>query len=182
MCVWCIVFFSSRRRHTGCALVTGVQTCARPICGAGVGAIVICRLLPRASVAMTEINAAALRFARINAAAANVSATAHHGNCIEGIEGTIDIALANPPYLIDAQQRLYRDGGAFHGGQISCAMAEAILPRLNRAGRVTLYSGSAIICGTDALKDRLNALAEKHHCTLRYRELDPDVFEIGRAP
>src|SRR3546814_3226203 len=26
------VFFSSRRRHTRCALVTGVQTCARPIC------------------------------------------------------------------------------------------------------------------------------------------------------
>src|SRR3546814_15501219 len=25
-------FFSSRRRHTRCALVTGVQTCARPIC------------------------------------------------------------------------------------------------------------------------------------------------------
>src|SRR3546814_17722766 len=27
-------FFSSRRRHTRCALVTGVQTCALPICGA----------------------------------------------------------------------------------------------------------------------------------------------------
>src|SRR3546814_9386984 len=27
-----IVFFSSRRRHTRCALVTGVQTCAVPIC------------------------------------------------------------------------------------------------------------------------------------------------------
>src|SRR3546814_5653058 len=26
-------FFSSRRRHTSCALVTGVQTCALPICG-----------------------------------------------------------------------------------------------------------------------------------------------------
>src|SRR3546814_10470127 len=26
-----IFFFSSRRRHTRCALVTGVQTCARPI-------------------------------------------------------------------------------------------------------------------------------------------------------
>src|SRR3546814_6929910 len=25
--------FSSRRRHTRCALVTGVQTCALPICG-----------------------------------------------------------------------------------------------------------------------------------------------------
>src|SRR3546814_1661280 len=40
MCEWslyeCItvvgfVFFSSRRRHTRCALVTGVQTCALPV-------------------------------------------------------------------------------------------------------------------------------------------------------
>src|SRR3546814_1045938 len=29
------VFFSSRRRHTRCALVTGVQTCALPICIGG---------------------------------------------------------------------------------------------------------------------------------------------------
>src|SRR3546814_7024409 len=28
----CFFFFSSRRRHTRCALVTGVQTCALPIC------------------------------------------------------------------------------------------------------------------------------------------------------
>src|SRR3546814_4959105 len=30
-CVYCLFFFSSRRRHTRCALVTGVQTCALPI-------------------------------------------------------------------------------------------------------------------------------------------------------
>src|SRR3546814_1066121 len=29
--VGCCFFFSSRRRHTRCALVTGVQTCALPI-------------------------------------------------------------------------------------------------------------------------------------------------------
>src|SRR3546814_14092182 len=29
-----LFFFSSRRRHTRCALVTGVQTCALPICHA----------------------------------------------------------------------------------------------------------------------------------------------------
>src|SRR3546814_11163218 len=28
----CVYFLSSRRRHTRCALVTGVQTCALPIC------------------------------------------------------------------------------------------------------------------------------------------------------
>src|SRR3546814_6626386 len=32
-------FFSSRRRHTRCALVTGVQTCALPIFGAHRGAM-----------------------------------------------------------------------------------------------------------------------------------------------
>src|SRR3546814_5500611 len=30
-------FFSSIRRHTRCALVTGVQTCALPICGGCAG-------------------------------------------------------------------------------------------------------------------------------------------------
>src|SRR3546814_7436043 len=30
-----VFFFSSRRRHTRCALVTGVQTCALPICSGG---------------------------------------------------------------------------------------------------------------------------------------------------
>src|SRR3546814_3095409 len=31
-CSFCLLFFfSSRRRHTGCALMTGVQTCALPI-------------------------------------------------------------------------------------------------------------------------------------------------------
>src|SRR3546814_19104198 len=33
MIILCFIcFFSSRRRHTRCALVTGVQTCALPIC------------------------------------------------------------------------------------------------------------------------------------------------------
>src|SRR3546814_3379868 len=30
--IYMFFFFSSRRRHTRCALVTGVQTCALPIC------------------------------------------------------------------------------------------------------------------------------------------------------
>src|SRR3546814_2537534 len=33
MFMYCFFFFSSRRRHTRCALVTGVQTCALPIYG-----------------------------------------------------------------------------------------------------------------------------------------------------
>src|SRR3546814_10447321 len=41
--IFCLVFFfSSRRRHTRCALVTGVQTCALPISPHGV----VSRLFP----------------------------------------------------------------------------------------------------------------------------------------
>src|SRR3546814_6149372 len=35
--------FSSRRRHTSCALVTGVQTCALPICQ---GATILASVVP----------------------------------------------------------------------------------------------------------------------------------------
>src|SRR3546814_9021811 len=36
MCIYELVFFfSSRRRHTRCALVTGVQTCALPVSDQG---------------------------------------------------------------------------------------------------------------------------------------------------
>src|SRR3546814_7715567 len=34
--MWMFFFFSSRRRHTSCALVTGVQTCALPIYPVGI--------------------------------------------------------------------------------------------------------------------------------------------------
>src|SRR3546814_3927717 len=39
MIVFCLLvfFFSSRRRHTRCALVTGVQTCALPIWAISIG-------------------------------------------------------------------------------------------------------------------------------------------------
>src|SRR3546814_11312403 len=41
----CLFFFSSRRRHTICALVTGVQTCALPIFPAGCPGVLT--LIPR---------------------------------------------------------------------------------------------------------------------------------------
>src|SRR3546814_9429590 len=37
-----LFFFSSRRRHTSCALVTGVQTCALPIYPSAVPAAIRC--------------------------------------------------------------------------------------------------------------------------------------------
>src|SRR3546814_10166179 len=39
--------FSSRRRHTRCALVTGVQTCALPICNPCIPITDCCAVVPR---------------------------------------------------------------------------------------------------------------------------------------
>src|SRR3546814_7159339 len=50
LCVLFVFFFSSRSRHTSCALVTGVQTCALPISRdhrGGPDRCCVCRASPR---------------------------------------------------------------------------------------------------------------------------------------
>src|SRR3546814_14594669 len=68
---FCLFFFSSRRRHTSCALVTGVQTCALPIClggdlgrsaitGEPVGALILWRFQLTAVVVLISVTVATL--------------------------------------------------------------------------------------------------------------------------
>src|SRR3546814_15059273 len=51
-----IFFFSSRRRHTRCALVTGVQTCALPICIAGTKGIVAYEWSPDGEIILVPLD------------------------------------------------------------------------------------------------------------------------------
>ena len=144
--------------------------------GSGVGAVVAATARPGARVTMTDINPAALRLARINAAAAGIDARAVESGDLAFLDGAIDIATANPPYIIDAGARAYRDGGGMHGGQISLDMARMATERLAPGGRLILYTGSAILAGADPLHAALAAMAEARGCTMRYREIDPDIF------
>src|SRR3546814_1737009 len=50
-------FFSSRRRHTRCALVTGVQTCALPICELWVVFLAYCMAGKCSTLIFGEIDA-----------------------------------------------------------------------------------------------------------------------------
>ncbi|MET0373368.1 MAG: class I SAM-dependent methyltransferase [Rhizorhabdus sp.] len=144
--------------------------------GSGVGGIVAATACPWLDVALTDLNPKALRFARINARAAGVEADLFETRGLATVPDPIDLISANPPYIIDSSARLYRDGGGMHGGQVSLDMAREGLARLAPGGRLILYTGSAIVDGADPLRTALEGCAADAGCTVRYRELDPDVF------
>lgn len=144
--------------------------------GTGVGAIVAAQQSPELHITMTDINPHALRVARINARHAGVEASYVLGADLDPVDGPIGIALANPPYIIDAEGRNYRDGGDMHGARVAYDMAIAASDRLSQGGRFILYTGSAIIRGEDALRHALSRLADQRGLSMRYREIDPDVF------
>jgi methylase of polypeptide subunit release factors len=124
----------------------------------------------------TDVNGGALRFAALNAAAAGVTIEALEADTPSAVGSPLDLAIANPPYIIDAGSRTYRDGGALHGGQVSVDMVADALPQLSADGRMILYTGSAIVAGRDSLHEPLLELAAKHRRSLRYSMIDPDVF------
>jgi methylase of polypeptide subunit release factors len=144
--------------------------------GAGVGAIVAARMCPDARVTMTDVNPAALRLAAVNARAAGLAAQAVESDDLAPVQGPIDVALANPPYIMDDGERAYRDGGGLYGGQVSLDMTRMAVERLAPGGRVILYTGSTVVRGRDVLREALEGLAAERGLGFRYRELDPDVF------
>ena len=158
------------------ALVGGSPVIVDVGTGAGVGAIVAGTIVPVATIVMTDINSSAIALAQVNAWTAGVPVAAYCGDLFASYEGSVDIALANPPYIIDPAGRLYRDGGSLHGAELSIRMAREVLPRLNPRGRFILYSGSAIVDGLNALEERLAVVASENDCSFEYREIDPDVF------
>ncbi|ATE65125.1 methyltransferase [Rhizorhabdus dicambivorans] len=144
--------------------------------GAGVGAITAAHLSDDARVTMTDINPVALRLAAINARAAGVSATFVQAADLARVAVPIDVALANPPYIVDSAGRDYRDGGGMYGGQVALDMTREALGRLARGGRMILYTGSAIVRGEDRLRAALSEVAVRAGCHMDYREIDPDIF------
>lgn len=144
--------------------------------GAGVGAIMSAALLPGTRLTLTDVNPLALRYARVNARHAGVAIETVEASGLDAVAGAIDLVIANPPYIIDPKSRIYRDGGDMHGAGLSLEWALAAARRVEPGGRVLLYTGSAIVGGRDALREALERELTPLGATLRYREIDPDVF------
>jgi methylase of polypeptide subunit release factors len=150
--------------------------------GAGVGGIVAARQIHPSRVTLLDTNPLALRLAAINAAHAGLEVELIEGSSLSEVLGNVDVVIANPPFMIDSDQRTYRSGGDLHGARVSLDWSLAAAERLTPGGRMILYTGAAIVDGADALRTALEAELPRLGCSVRYQELDPDIFgeELSR--
>ncbi|MNG05745.1 Release factor glutamine methyltransferase [compost metagenome] len=146
-------------------------------CGAGVGALVVARAHPYAEVLAVDINPRALRLSAVNAELAGVdNISVYQSDILGSVEGEFDLIIANPPYMNDSQQRAYRHGGGALGEALSVRIVRESLPRLEKAGSLVLYTGVAMVAGTDPFLESVQPLLSDDKYDWTYRELDPDVF------
>ena len=145
-------------------------------CGSGAGAIVAARAVGAPRVVMTDINPEALRLARINARAAGVAAEAVLSDVLQRCRGRFDLAVANPPYLVDDGAALYRHGGDLLGAGLSLRIAREAAARLTEGGRLLLYTASAISGGRDGFREAVLPALRNEGCEAAYAEIDPDVW------
>jgi methylase of polypeptide subunit release factors len=145
-------------------------------CGAGPGAIAIATAASGAEVSMLDINPLALRYARVNAVVNGVDALAVQSDILNGVSGSFDFIVSNPPYLIDSQRRSYRHGGGRLGEGLSLEILRQSISRLSPGGTFLLYTGSAIVGGSDGFFREVRDLLAGSRFEWSYEEIDPDVF------
>lgn len=143
-------------------------------CGSGAGGLSAAPLAER--IVLADINPAALRLARVNAALAGTPVEVVQSDVLAAVDGPIDLVIANPPYMRDTSHRLYRDGGGQHGEALSLRIVREALARLSRGGTLLLYTGAPIVDGKDLFGDAVGKLCQEADASFEYEELDPDVF------
>ena len=142
--------------------------------GSGAGGIAIASSCQ--SMILADINERALRYAHVNAAINRTSnVEIRRSDVLSAIDDPIDLVISNPPYLIDDEARLYRDGHGTFGEGLSVEITRQALDRLSPGGRLILYTATAVVDGTDTFWNAVQPLLE-HGVRYSYAERDPDVF------
>lgn len=149
-------------------------------CGTGAGGLTA----GASEVVLSDVNERALRFARVNAALADVDVEVVRSDVLAGVEGPVHRVVANPPYMLDVAGRAYRDGGGAHGEGLAVRIVEESLARLSPGGTLVLYTGAAIVDGEDTFLRCAAPRCREAGARFTYEELDPDVFgdELDQAP
>jgi methylase of polypeptide subunit release factors len=149
--------------------------------GSGAGGIVAAGLAPDARLTLIDINPAVVRLARANAAFAGIDAEIIVGG---EVPSGCELVIANPPYMMDAAHRSYRDGGELLGGEIACRWTGQALEALAPGGTLLLYTGAAFVRCRAPLVDEIAAICAARGADLDVEEIDPDVFgeELEEPP
>jgi methylase of polypeptide subunit release factors len=147
-------------------------------CGSGAGGIIAAQALDAKPdhLVLADISERALSFARVNAALNEISAETVVSDVLQAIDEKPDLVIANPPYLVDAGQRLYRHGGGALGFDLSLRILREAVDRLRPGGLLILYTGSPIIAGRDLFRQAAATILATRDVRWDYREIDPDVF------
>jgi methylase of polypeptide subunit release factors len=149
-------------------------------CGSGAGGLAVARALTAAGLetelVMNDINPLALRHAAINAAHTGVAVTLANGDFEVAARGHFDIIVSNPPYMADPARRAYRHGGDGLGRELSLRIAHHALQHLTPGGALLLYTGVAMVQGSDPFLEAMKPVLGAARCSWSYEEIDPDVF------
>ena len=146
--------------------------------GSGAGGIVAARVLGGGTeLILADINRKALEFSAVNAALNGPpNAQTILSDMLVEIDGTADVIISNPPYLVDEDRRLYRHGGGELGITLALRIAEESMAKLVPGGCLVLYSGAPIVNGADTFLESLQPVLQLYASQFVYEEIDPDVF------
>lgn len=143
-------------------------------CGSGAGGLCLHGKAER--ITLADINPRALALAEVNAALAGIHVELVESDVLSGVNGDLDLIVANPPYMRDPGARVYRDGGGAHGEGLSVRIVRESLARLRGGGKLVLYTGAAVVGGCDTFLAAVTPILAEAGVRFTYEELDPDVF------
>ncbi|WP_267356304.1 MULTISPECIES: class I SAM-dependent methyltransferase [unclassified Methylobacterium] len=178
------VFFGPDTMRFVGAVIAHVEGRTAPVrravdlgCGSGAAGICIAKRKPGAEIVLVDINPAAMRAAQVNARLAGTEGVVvRRSDMLRDVEGSFDLIVSNPPFMIDPAARAYRDGGGPFGAGLSLAVAEQAVERLAPGGTLVLFTGAAIVEGKDPFRDAVAELCIGAGLDWTYREFDPDAY------
>lgn len=152
--------------------------------GAGVGGIIAASLHGKATLTLADVNPKALSLAAVNATFAGIEHRTVRVNQPADVDGSFDLIVTHPPFMIDPDRRAYRDGGDLFGGKLSLDWTLMAIRKLAPGGRFVMHTGVSIVGGHDVLHDALTAAMPARGYRYDYRVLDPDIFgdELDKEP